>query len=178
MCEPTTLFALSVASSAATGLLNYQAQSAQADYQNELAIQQTQNATNSMIDQSRQLALRDIQEEHAAAQKYAGVKREAAQAVSAVRTSAGEGGAAGLSLAALERDFYMQEQQNYDVINQNLTYQRQQSAMDSKGIHSQAVSRRNQAASSMKAGPSFLGTALQIGGDTLNAGQNYLGWGA
>lgn len=177
MCDPTMMFVASVATSALGGYAQYQAQSQQAAYQNRLAIATAENAKQATINDYNQSALRDAQEEAAAAQQVQAGSREAARARATLRTSAGEAGVAGVSLAALERDFYAQELRNQDVINQNLRWQRQQAGMDRKSIHSTGVSRRNQAASSMMARPSFLGTALQVGGDVMTAGNKYLGWG-
>lgn len=177
MCEPTTMMIAATALSAGTALIGYQAQSQQAKYQNELAIQQAESARQSMIDQTNQLNTREFQERERSHQEMITNQRQAQQELSRAIVSAGEAGASGLSLAALERDILQQELNNADVISRNLQFRRQQSTYDRRGVQSQAASRVNDAASRMRAGPSTLGTALQIGGSTLGHGHTYLGWG-
>lgn len=152
MCEPVsiTLGALSIATSIASGIAGYQAQSQaaaeQERYQNEMVLarnaqirQNEQLAAQAYLDQSNQLRLRQSEETAAASQKMQQNSLDAAQARATARVSAGEAGVAGLSIDSLLNDYYRQEGFYNDSVRQNLEWSNRQTEEDLKGTRASAI---------------------------------------
>jgi len=168
MCSPTTMMVASLAMSAVQGYSQYQ----DGKYQNELAIEEAQNANTAYIDQTKQVALADIQRDDASAQKLEQNAIDAAQARGRAITSAGEAGVSGVSVDMLLNDFYRQEARFADGVIHNNYIERAQSEQERLGLQSQAKSRVNSAMS--RYNPNVgLGAALTIGDEALSAGSRY-----
>lgn len=171
MCDPVSIIGFGL--SAASTMMGAQAQQAQADYQNKLAIANARNATQATLNDYNQSALRDVQEEAAAAQKVQAQVDEARALRARARVSAGESGVSGLSVDALDRSIAGDALGNITTINQNRAWTQQQSNMNKKALYTTGKSRTNEAASSMRSGPSAIGTALQIGAAGLDSYESY-----
>lgn len=170
MCNPAFIaFGLQAASIG----VGYQAQKAQADYQNQMAHATAANARQAAINDYNQSFLREMEEEAATVQKIDMQLEQMRQAQARARVSAGEAGVAGLSVDALSRDIAGQAASNISVLNQNAHMASRQAMQDRRAIETTGQSRVNQAASSMSAGPSLLGAALQIGGAGVEAYDKY-----
>jgi hypothetical protein len=190
MCNPATavlaLGALSIVTSAATGIIQYvgQRQQADAQAQYQAALMQARNqeiqdnmalANESFLQQSQQLHLRDQQEDESASQDIQKVQIEAAKARATARVAAGEAGVSGLSVDSLLADFYRQEDVFRESVRRNRQLGRLQTKEDIKGLRAQAQGR----VASVRpytpepiVRPNFLGTGLQILTDTAIRGSS------
>ncbi len=190
MCNPATavlaLGALSIVTSAATGIIQYVGQRQQADAQTQYqaALMQARNqeiqdnmalANESFLQQSQQLHLRDQQEDESASQDIQKVQIEAAKARATARVAAGEAGVSGLSVDSLLADFYRQEDVFRESVRRNRQLGRLQTKEDIKGLRAQAQGRIASVRPYIPepiVRPNFLGTGLQILTDTAMRGSS------
>ena len=123
-----------------------------------------------MLEQARQLSIREEQERSAASDRIMTSNIEAAKAKAKMIVSAGESGVAGGSIAQLLNDVERTRLNNEGTINRNMKAIAQQGAVDREGLLTQAEGRINSVSQGSK--PSLLATGLQIGGAALeNYGQ-------
>lgn len=157
MCEPTTLMALTVASSAAQVIAQQRAASAQSaanqrQYENTMrAYAANINQTNLEMSQEREASMQKLDENNLAARA----------AVSKARVAAGESGVSGLSVDALLSDLgTKQNRYNSSVVT---NYDRAMGAIESQrqNIGTNAASQIN----SLKtpAMPDYFSAGLRIG---------------
>lgn len=177
MCPPViagaamssgTITALSIASTAVSALGAYAQYQSQKDAARAQQAQFNQNkllAQRSMLEQSRQLSIRDEQERAAASDKIMTSNIEAAKAKAKMVASAGEAGVAGGSIAQMLNDVERTRLNNEGTINRNLEAVNQQSKVEREGLLTQAEGRINSVSQGSK--PSLLATGLQIGGTAL-----------
>lgn len=159
--------AVSGAMSAVTGIMAFQNQKAMYKMQQAQNAQNRLLATRSMLDQARQLSLRQDQERMAAADKLMNSNIEAAKIKGRVVASAGEAGVSGGIIGTLLRDVERTRLRNADAVNRNFDATSQQLAMEREGLYTQAQSRINNMPIPEK--PSALATGLQIGGGLLDS---------
>jgi len=183
MCPPvvagvamssSTITALSIASTAVSALgayAQYQSQKSAAKAQQNQFNQNKLLAQRSMLEQSRQLAVRDEQERAAASDKIMSSNIEAAKAQARMVVSAGEAGVAGGSIAQLLNDVERTRLNNEGTINRNLEAVSQQSKVEREGLLTQAENRINSVSQGQQ--PSLLATGLQIGGTALEGYGSY-----
>lgn len=163
MCEATTIAAAAVAAVSAAGTgASYSAQhqkaKAQANHQRKVA-EGTNTAAN------RAYLQQVSQEQGASKQKLSAAQREARQAQSAARVSAGEAGVSGLSIDALLDDFNRQRRTQASAIQKNYQWA-------SQGHQATAQGRIAQSRPGPTAFPSALAAGLQIGGSAMQ-GYNF-----
>lgn len=180
MCPPVVagaamsggaISSLTIAKTAFSALSAYASYKSQKDAARAQQAQFNQNkllAQRSMLEQARQLSVRDEQERAAASDKIMTSNIEAAKAKGRMVASAGEAGVAGGSIAQMLNDVERSRLNNEGTINRNLEAVSQQSKVEREGLLSQAEGRINSVSQGQK--PSILATGLQIGGTVL---ENY-----
>lgn len=168
-----TLSTLTIASTAISALgavAQYQQQRSAYKAQQAQFNQNKLLAQRSMLEQARQLSIREEQERSAASDRIMTSNIEAAKAKAKMIVSAGESGVAGGSIAQLLNDVERTRLNNEGTINRNMKAIAQQGAVDREGLLTQAEGRINSVSQGSK--PSLLATGLQIGGAALeNYGQ-------
>ena len=157
MCEPATLAALSIASSAVGVYGQMQAASAQKNYNNDMY----KNSVIANNQQNAQINQRQLQERDAATNKIMDNNREAMKAQSTSQVLAANAGVSGLSVDSLLTDIGASQGRYNSSIGENLRN-------SNAGLDWERVNSSNQMTStinSLKAPkmPDFLGAALQIG---------------
>ena len=157
--------AVSTAIAGTSAVLQAQQASNQAKSQTAQFNQNKLLAQRSMLQQARQLSLREDQERAAAMDKKFQSNIEAAKIKGRQIASAGEAGVAGLSIANLLSDVERTRLNNEGTINRNFDAVLQQGKVDREGLLSQAEGR----IASVQQGtpPSLLASGLQIGGIAL-----------
>lgn len=157
MCEPTTLAALSVASTVASVYAQQQA----ADQQEQYNQRQYENTMRSYAANINQTNLEHMQEREAASQKIESNNLNAAASKAKATVGAGEAGIGGISVGALLDDLSMkQSRYNGSVIT---NYQNAEMALDNQrqNIHANASSTINGLKTPQA--PNYLAAGLQIG---------------
>lgn len=157
MCEPTTLMALTVASSAAQVIAQQQA----ADAQTAANQRQYQNAMQARAANLNQTNLEMTQEREAAMQRLEENNLKAREATSTARVAAGESGVSGLSVGALLSD--LGNKQNRYNTSVSTNYDRSMGAIENQrqNINANASSVIN--GLKTPAAPDYFGAALRIG---------------
>jgi len=130
-------------------------------------------AAETFKQQAGQVRLRDQQNASAAAQELLENSKKAAQARATARVSAGEAGAAGLSVDALIQDFYRQEAGYSDAVKQNLEMDQAQSTAELLGLRAGAVDRTIATRRAPLERPSYLAAGIQMAGQGLDAYNRY-----
>ena len=157
MCEPTTLMALSIASSVAGVYGQQQAANAQEaanqrQYQNIMEARAANiNQTNLMQQQERESAMQRQEENN--------LRARAAKSTAAV--SAGESGISGLSVDALLADLGTQQNRFNTSVDTNFDRTTQAIAIQRDNASINAASQVNQLKTPQA--PDYLGAALRIG---------------
>ncbi len=162
MCEPTTLMALTAASSVASVIAQSQAADAQSaanmrQYQNTMAARATNiNQTNLAQQQEREGAMQKLEQNDLAARAGA----------STARVSAGESGISGLSVDALLADMGNKSNRFQTAIDTNYDRASTAIALQRENVNTNAASQIN----SLKtpAMPDYFGAALRIGNAAYN----------
>lgn len=162
MCEPTTLMALSVASTVA----GVYGQQQQVKAQNAYNEQQAKNAMEAYRENLAQTNLQQSQEHAAASQKINENNRAAEAAKAKALVSTDESGISGLSVDALLADLSGEQARYNESVNQN--YQNASMAIDNqrKNARINASSQINQLKTPQS--PDYLGAALRIGQATYD----------
>lgn len=163
--------AVSTAVSAMGAIMQYQQAKVQADMQQQQFNQNKLLASRSMLEQARQLSLRQEQERAAALDKKRMSNIEAAQLQGRIVASAGEAGVAGMSISNLLADVERTRLNNEGTINRNLEAINQQADVERKALLTQAEGRINSVQQGVR--PSLLATGLQIGGIALDGYRDY-----
>jgi multidrug efflux pump subunit AcrA (membrane-fusion protein) len=187
MCEPMTMAAAGLALGATTSAVGYvgsmQQANAQAAYQDALVQQRNQQmrenerqAMESYNAQLHQITRQQQQLNDQASGDLTAAGVAAARARSTARTTSGEAGVAGLSVDTLLMDFDRQEASYRDSVLHNREWQLEQGEYNKTALGHQAAGR----IASMQPivpqpvqMPSFLASALQIGGHGLDAVSGY-----
>lgn len=163
--------AVSTAVSAMGAVMQYQQAKVQADMQQQQFNQNKLLASRSMLEQARQLSLRQEQERAAALDKKRMSNIEAAQLQGRIVASAGEAGVAGMSISNLLADVERTRLNNEGTINRNLEAINQQADVERKALLTQAEGRIASVQQGVR--PSLLATGLQIGGIALDGYRDY-----
>ena len=158
--------AVSTAIAGTTAVMQAQQASTQAKAQTAQFNQNKLLAQRSMLEQARQLSLREDQERAASMDRKFQSNIEAAKLKGRQIASAGEAGVAGLSIANLLSDVERTRLNNEGTINRNFDAVLQQSKVDREGLLSQAEGRI--AGVQQGTSPSLLASGLQIGGVVLD----------
>lgn len=157
MCEPTTIMALSIASSAAGVVAQQQAADAQADA-NQRQYDATMRARAANLNQTNLAA---VQEREASMQKLEENNMKAREATSAARVSSGEAGVSGLSVNALLADLGNKQNRYNSSVSAN--YDRSMGAIENQRQNVQANAESTINSLKTPAAPDYLGAALRIG---------------
>jgi hypothetical protein len=170
MCEPVSIAMAVLAVVGAA--VQYQAQNEAAEAmtrsQQEAIDAQSKITNENVKNQYAQQLLRIGQEREATSQKLEQGSKEALQQRATAMTAAGEANVGGLSVEALARDMYQQENQFKEAANRNYQMQSDQMFMDMRGFHADARSQLN----SMPRTPTMTGS---LGGALVQAGQGIVG---
>lgn len=165
------LQAVGSAVSAMGALASYQQQQSQYKAEQQRYKQNQLLAQRSMLEQARQVSLREEQERSAAIDRKMQSNIEAAKAQGRMVASAGEAGVSGMSIASLLADVERTRLNNEGTINRNFQAIKQQGQVDREGLLSQAEGRIN--SMNIPQAPSLLGTGLQIAGIGLEGYNKY-----
>jgi hypothetical protein len=171
MCEPTTIAVASLAVTAASGVANYMAQSAQADAQEDYNRQLQENAKQAYLNDIEALRLQQDQDEGSAQDEIVKNQIAAREARARAKTAAGEAGVSGLSVDALLADYDRQEANFTDSVLANLGSRTQQRKAEENAAVTRYQSRYNSASPVSR--PSMLNTGLNIAGQGLGIAQDY-----
>ena len=162
MCEPTTLLALSVASTVA----GVYGQQQQAKAQNAYNNQQAKNTMEAYRANLAQTNLMQSQEHAAATQKINENNRAAEAAKAKALVSAGESGISGLSVDTLLADLSGDQARYNESVNQN--YQNASMAIDNQRTNAQVNAASQINSLKTPQSPDYLGAALRIGQATYD----------
>lgn len=170
MCDPVsiTMGAISVAS----GFMQHQQAEAQADMTNARFEQNQENALASMRNEYRQTQMRQRQEQEATSQQIQERRRQEMQERATSSVAMGESGIQGFTVDSILRDISGVADRDVTNLNQNRDWNVSQLSNQAAGIQGQTEGRINSAP--RDAGPSMLGTALQIGGGVANSYTGYV----
>lgn len=138
MCAPIAIGILSFALSAAGSIAQYAGQMA-------VAKRTEENAAKAYENDSRQLTIRQIQEQDAAGQKLQQMNLDEAERKGEVEVQAAEGGVAGLSLDGILRDVGARAARNRETERTNLRNVVTQLQYEKKGSQAQNQGRINNA---------------------------------
>jgi len=159
MCDPISM-TVAMSSALSIAQLAGQAQQYTANARNAAQAMRTQNTqTNTNIQQN----------EAANSQKAQDQQVEMLKAAATAAASAGESGTDGNSVDALIGDYHAAEGRYLNSLDVQNRWNRAQAENEKQG---QSVSAQNQVNSVAK--PDYIGAALRIGGDSLNAYNKYV----
>lgn len=169
MCDPISLIGFGL--SAASAVTGYEAQSAQADAQNEMYAQNRANAMQAFADTQVALNQREMQTQAATGQQLEdnALKTQAAQATATAAGAAG--GVQGLSLEGILGDYGAKNARAAGDIQTNEAWDMNQLQSEKVGAADQEVSRINSVQQAIK--PSFLDAGLRIASGGLTAETNF-----
>lgn len=170
MC-PQLLAVAGFAVSAASTVMGFAAQSAQADAQTAAWKQNYTNALAAARDDQNQLSLRQMQEGDAASQKTQMENIQVAQKSASVEAAAASGGVSGISVDSLVNDVSHQGDLNKTAIQRNFEATVSQLQTQKDATNDTAKSRIN----SMQPGtpPNPLSLAVGLAGDALGSYNSY-----
>jgi formylmethanofuran dehydrogenase subunit E-like metal-binding protein len=165
MCTPTAWYAVITA---ATAYQQDDQQKINNNYSNALNINEAESARTSMVDQTKQLGLAEIQADDQLIQDQTDIQKDRAEKEATAYTSAGEANVDGIAVDNLMADFYRQEGSYLDTVKYNNNMSDLNLDTERLGIQAQANSRRNNAASRMKGKSSGYASALRVGGQVFS----------
>lgn len=134
MCEPTTLALISGAVSIASGISQYQDQSAAADAQNKYNKQAANDAANNARLQYNDVQRRKVQEDIAKGQQLQQSKMDLRKKQEEAKAYASDAGLSGLSIDSIMADMAGQSARNQDILNQQSGWNMQQLTSQMQGI--------------------------------------------
>lgn len=135
MCEPTTITALvGGALSIASGISQYQDQSAAADAQNKYNKQAANDAADNARMQYNDIQRRKVQEDIAKGQQLQQSKMDLQRRQSEAKAAASDAGLSGLSIDSIMADMAGQSARNQDILNQQSGWNMQQLNSQMQGI--------------------------------------------
>lgn len=162
---------LSFAVGAAQAVMGFQAQSQQAEQQNEYYRQNAIAANKAAMNNYANLQNNAIQKRNAAGAEGLETKIEAIKARGTARTAAGESGVSGLSVDALVNDYYGREGRHLDSIDQNYAMDRDYIRGEMDNTKATAEQRINSVQRATP--PSFADAAIRIAGAAVNSMGQY-----
>lgn len=171
MCEPTTLLALSVATSLGQSIAGYSAANAQYKQGMEMHRQNAENAALATADQYSNLNIRSQQEGLASYQQQEENQMQTAKAGSAVHVAAGEANVGGLAVGHVLRDLYMQSSRSDATADTNLRMSRDYLSGEMKSTERQGQGQINSVPIPQR--PSMMPFALQAFGSSLDSYSQY-----
>lgn len=130
-------------------------------------------AAESFKQQAGQVRLKDQQQAAAASQELSQSAKKASEARATARVSAGESGAAGVSVDNLIADYYSQEAGYKDSVEQNLEWDQNQSTQDLLGLRAGAVGQAIGSRRPMLNRPSYLAAGISGAGQALDTYNRY-----
>ena len=169
MCAPMAIASFAV--SAASQVLAFRAQNAQAKAERAAFESGVKSAGNSLADQTAQEGVRLQQEQAAAVDKQLSLRREAMQAKGEALASSEGGG--GMSEELLLADIDRQQATYTDIVATNLQNQAQQSYWNKEGMHAEAESRARAGVPTSTGGGSTAGLGLGILGAGIGMYNDY-----
>jgi len=171
MCEPISMAVASFAISAASTVMDFQAQSQAAKEQNKYYEQNRLNALQAFTDNQNAMNQRIAQEQEAASAEKFENRLEAKSARATNEVAAGEAGVSGLSIEGLARDFAGKEQRMSDRIDQQTDWTTQQLQAEKRGDSFRALDRINSVRRANK--PNFAAAGLKIAAAGLDSFSTY-----
>lgn len=163
------MLALSVASTAAQYKSQSDEASATGKYQNKRYKSVAEEAIKSYRYQLTDLAIRDSQEEAAAAERDKAMTEQGRVAASSAAVSAAERGVSGASIEDLYANFDAIEANQHYIHQTNEKWRKDQLRRQAQGLHADTQSRISGAAPAPVQGPSLLAAGLTIGGAVAGA---------
>lgn len=160
---------IAVASAGFSVVQQQQNASAMQKFQQQQYKATRESATASAINQYNALLTRQQQEEAAAAQAIGQSSMRAEAAAATARTTAGETGTAGASVAQLLNEYRQQELGFAQNTIRNMNWMNAQLKMNMEGIRANQQAQINAAAPKPVAAPDYLGAALRIGESALTS---------
>lgn len=182
------MLAVSLATTAASAYMAQSAAVDQAKRQNAQYLQNADNARVAFVDENRALNRRLMQEGDKAAVEKLQQNIQAEQVAAKQKVSAGEGGIAGNTVAAILRDTERVRSVNQGTIQRNFDWSAQQIADQKNATQTTFVNRLNSVAkgSAPSAGDALLGMGVNMATDvagnymaykqTGKSGQSYAQW--
>lgn len=171
MSVPIALAIASFVATAGSAVMQYQAQSAQAEAQNRAVEANALAARRAAFDNYGALNERAVQEGRTFVSERFEATRAEARATATAAAAAGEAGVSGLSVDRLLADYYGITGRNANSAETQLEFTLQQLAREATGVQSSAENRIN--AMPRAQAPSVLGTGLQIIGAGVGAYTSY-----
>jgi hypothetical protein len=166
-------FALTVATTAYTTYNEDQNVKAQNRFNQKAADEGSELAKKSFTEQAGSVRLRQTQEAEAANNEIFENNKRAAEARATARVSAGEAGVSGLSVDALNTEFYREQLGFNSSVNRNLGLTNAQADADVRGLRSGALDRSNSFMRSPIARPSYLAAGLNVANSGVNIYDRY-----
>jgi len=161
----------SLAIGAGQAVVGHQAQSAQADQQNQMYEQNRVNALRAFAEKNKQTNLRIAQEDQAAAEERFDTHMEHRAARASNEASASAMNIYGNTVDTLMMDIISAEDRAMGRIDTNQAWSRQQLQQQKRGQSFEALDRINSVPRGQRPNPFNL--ALNIGSAALSAGQVY-----
>lgn len=163
MQDPLT--ALAIGLSVATNVAEVVGQRSTAKSQKAQNAEARQNAIETRDNDLATIEARRTEEKAAASQKAQQAQQQARQEQSQALAASSQSGQSGLSVSALLSDYLRKSLDNEQVIQTNLSNVNQQLDRERKSVITTAKSRVNQLP--VVSTPSFINSALKIGGDAF-----------
>jgi hypothetical protein len=171
MCEPTTLMALSIATSAASAGAAHQQAAGQAKIQTAMHKINQRNSITAMGQEQYDINNREMQEREAMAQQVNETNRQALMQSASALVRVSETGLAGISMSNIMRDVSTQAAMKTSNIKTNMQWSSDNLATQRVGARNTAMGRMS--STTMGVGPSAIATGLKIGEAGLGAYSNY-----
>jgi hypothetical protein len=169
MCDFIAIAGLAL--NIASGVMQYQAQDAAFQQQEQMYEENRQMAMANFRHQNDATTMRQAQEQETAANEKFDTMLEARSARATARVAAGESGVSGFSTEHLLRDMYSRESRFNGRVDTNLDWTMNQLQMEKKSQGFKALDRIN----SVQRGtpPNFADAALRIGTGAINSMSSY-----
>lgn len=171
MCNPMMLAVGSLAIGAGQAVVQYQAQNAAYQQQEQMYQANRQNALRAFTEKQKQTNLRMAQEDQAASEDRFDISLEHKAAMASNEASASAMNIYGNTVDTLMRDIISSEDRAIGRVNTNQDWTRQQLETRKRGQSFEALDRINSVPRGQKPNP--LSLALNIGSSALNAGSAY-----
>lgn len=161
------LFATSLAISTATRTLQYTGQRQAAHASEHAAAETARRSRENLLRQQQAINRQTIEERAADAQELSQSSIERVQAQSRARAAAASAGTSGQSVDALLADYDRQEATYRNAVLISQGFRETAAEATKSGVRADHLERVAQARSRVVRRPTFLGSALRIGGDAI-----------
>ena len=173
------LMIASLAASGAAAGMSFMGQKQATDNANayqKYQYEETQRlATDNLMNQYRQIGLRQVEESAAFSQQVTSVQNESIQALSQAAVRSGESGVYGNSVDALMMDFRKQQTESVGNLELNYAMRGRQIQAQALGLQGQAESQINRTVPQYQMTPSIISPILQTAGAGFGMAANLAG---